>query len=1695
MSERPRSLIRLRNEEIAPPPKSQFVAELAASASGSMPTNGLFVVQFTGPMQPPWRTFLEAQRISLVRYISADAYVARINGHSMADVAGMPFVNWLGRYRPDHKILKGLDIVGPSTTRPVKLMISPKATPQEKLQVYRTLKSIPNRSTNSWGETLQATINARQLAELAKSEAVLWIEPAPKPKLFDEIASKIVGGDDFTPGTPSYVNQLGFDGSGVVVAVADSGLNIGDAETMHPDLRGRVDAFLFYGELEDASDGHGHGTHVTGIIAGDGATGEKDEQGHLYGMGVAPRSHIVAQRIFDDLGGYTLLDNDFQRLVREAMENGATIGSNSWGDESQGRYDISAAEFDALVRDGNNLLAGDQPYILEFSAGNSGPGSRTINSPAVAKNVIATGASENDRTEFILYASGSEVMADFSSRGPAEDGRIKPDIVAPGTWIASLQSYAATDENAWGGISANYQYQGGTSQAGPHASGAAAVFVQYYRETHGGLTPSPALVKAALINSAWDMGVFYDPELDQFFLDTPPVPNNDEGWGRVDLDNLIASGRLHEFIDQTNLLFTGLNYERRVVVRSASEPFKVTLAYTDVPGLPASLPALVNDLDLEIISPSGAVYRGNRFDNGESISGDGAFDTVNNIEGVLITEPETGEYIVRVIGRNVAEDARRDTPDFDQDFALVVSGDLPLPGEAVLILDKPAYRADDLINVRLIKNDLVGQPTTTVTMSSSIEPAGEPLLLRAFGNAGVFTGAIATVSGAAVSDGNLQAEHGNTITASFTYGTPVQTLIATALADNQPPILPTPVVTNRFGRTFVEFSTDEEIRPMVRFGTNALIPFTASQTRFTSTVSLELTNLLGGRVYQFAIIGRDRAGNWTTNSNGNSLFSFTALRPPPVLLVDDYGDDEFFIDAFDCPALPVSGWTNALDEIGIGYNVWNVAARNRSPAFEDLAPYPIVIWRLPDLFGPWSPSELTAITNYLESGGSLMASSMQALNRLDENNLGWFRTNYLHVAEYIADAGVGEIWGVESDPISRGMAVLLDYENYVCEFKEALTIPTDASAVFLPTSDASAFLIEPNSGLAAGVRYPRIGRDSKYRVAFLSFPLDTVPTTEPAPNNRRQLLQNILGFLAPGLNGVGSLALDRSAYGTSGSVTLEVGDSDLIGAGEITVGISSSTEPDPRTVRLFETVRPGVFRGTAALAGTNSPASSDYTRVKHGDLLTATYLENSPSGQRTSIATAIIDSLPPVISNVTTVSNYTDATITWETSEYTDATVLFGESKFLGRSASSEIPGDLQEVRLTGLQPNRIYYYKVLSRDLAGNLTEDDNGGEFYSFSTLRPLFPPFAESFETSSTNWTVFNGDANELQWALGTPANNLASSAHSGTNAWGTNLRGMGGGFSQSFLIGPALFLSGGNVATLRFWHNYDFSLAGDFGISHGGQVMVVTEDSAAPIPIGTFGIDEFSFGWEEVQFDLTPFIGKMVYIVFYYQLISFDFDRPQTFDGWLIDDVSVEMSTRTLGGYRITNNLAQASVTIAGPVAGTYSGKLIVITNLPTGTYTMTWKPVQDYVAPTPVTNTLSSSTVIDVTGIYSFADINNNGISDSYEQRTFGGVAPERTSTTDTDGDGMSDYLEFLAGTSATNASSVLAVSARPLLSGTIRIDWPQVAGRRYQLQSSIDLVTWQDVVPWFTATSQNGGVTLPKSQTNAPAFFRLNTEP
>ncbi len=186
--------------------------------------------------------------------------------------------------------------------------------------------------------------------------------------------------------------------------------------------------------------------------------------------------------------------------------------------------------------------------------------------------------------------------------------------------------------------------------------------------------------------------------------------------------------------------------------------------------------------------------------------------------------------------------------------------------------------------------------------------------------------------------------------------------------------------------------------------------------------------------------------------------------------------------------------------------------------------------------------------------------------------------------------------------------------------------------------------------------YPKIGVDSPGRVVFLSFPFDTVPVSGAASNNAVALMRNIVKFLAPGANGAGVVFLDNTVYTTNDVVTVEVGDSDLAGTGQTQVSFVASSRTNHTTITLFETTHPGLFEGYITLVG--SVAVTNQLRVQNGDTITATYFDASASGNVT--ATAGIDTVPPVISQVAATTDYYNARVTWRTSKPADSAVEYG---------------------------------------------------------------------------------------------------------------------------------------------------------------------------------------------------------------------------------------------------------------------------------------------------------------------------------------------------------------------------------------------------------------------------------------------------
>ncbi len=517
------------------------------------------------------------------------------------------------------------------------------------------------------GRTAVAVPGPSGARGLAALPHVLWVEPYAPPAGANYQAVRTDGirqsantsayaasggalwtfnGDSATP------RFLGYTGSGVTVDITDEGV-----DGTHPTFAGRLGASTSWSGVPPWTDYSGHGTHVAGSALGDGSYLPQDGAfPRARYAGAAPGATLVAQN-------YDALALNYSGMAGFAATAGATISVNSWGDASGaslGAYTTAAAEYDALSIDASGAAAGDQPMLFVFSAGNGDNGGGSITSPATAKNVLAVGATGNDVPGLLP----SDRVALFSSFGPADDGRIRPDLVAPGEMVASANSTQQTGSAAGpfpplGGSS--YAYRSGTSQAAPQVGGAAAVATQYLGDARGMLA-TPALLKALLINGATPLSGY-------------AWPGPEQGWGRLNLSAslLNTSGRRVDLVPEGFVTFTSDGISDIVqftVTLDAGEDFRVTLAWSDPANSPLAASALWNDLDLEVRDPSDmTIFVGNRINTSSaySVSGmPGHVDGTNNVEVVRVQGAAAGTWKVFVRSYRFVS-----TP---QTFALAFSG-------------------------------------------------------------------------------------------------------------------------------------------------------------------------------------------------------------------------------------------------------------------------------------------------------------------------------------------------------------------------------------------------------------------------------------------------------------------------------------------------------------------------------------------------------------------------------------------------------------------------------------------------------------------------------------------------------------------------------------------------------------------------------------------------------------------------------------------------------------------------------------------------------------------------------------------------------------------------------------------------------------------------------------------------------------
>ena len=661
------------------------------------------IIQFHGQPAAGARA-LAGPDLEFLQYLPNNAYVVRWNPAGKLRAQQSKRVRWTGPYSPGLRVDPAL---WPSRARlesepEVEIIVSMFSGSRVEPVVDELLDGnrqarvtvVEARSVRPYARILvPGSTVADFVAHAATVNHVAWIERYEMPRLLNtESVGHIQNNVPTGPfNTSAPIWERGIIGTGQIVAITDSGLDrneawftsfddgtatlmaITDASDPIPPDTGQ----LFHDrkvigykvmpgatEYDDTADctapipgipdpilGNSfHGTHVTGSVAGDrNVTATPDDPGYTFGGidgpaehgGMAPNAQILFQDIsHDQTGCLSGLTN--VAMWEQARNAGAFIHSNSYGGTGNGVYAGSDAEVDTALYLLNEM-------VILFAAGNSGSDAQTIGSPGNAKNVITVGALGD------AAGSPTDAVAGFSSRGPTADGRTKPDLMAPGS---SIQSAAGDDNDDPTEEAAENKSLSGTSMATPTAAGGTALARQYFmdgfyptgsRNAADALTPTGPLLKAFVLNST-DAG--------------NDGMSHDTGWGHMWLEHgLYFPGDSRELrlwpVQRAHGLATGDFHQFTVTVPSGAaggpiddSEFRATLVWYDVPAAGGAEMTLINDLDLEVVTPGGATLLGNVIPGADSAEG-GAADTVNTVEQVRLSDAATGEYTIRVHAADV----------------------------------------------------------------------------------------------------------------------------------------------------------------------------------------------------------------------------------------------------------------------------------------------------------------------------------------------------------------------------------------------------------------------------------------------------------------------------------------------------------------------------------------------------------------------------------------------------------------------------------------------------------------------------------------------------------------------------------------------------------------------------------------------------------------------------------------------------------------------------------------------------------------------------------------------------------------------------------------------------------------------------------------------------------------------------------
>jgi len=607
-------------------------ASLAADRNTSV-----YIVQFFAPPVDACRDAIRRQHGVIYRFLWNNAYIVRLGQDGVQQLRADPLVRWIGPYLPAYRI-------EPSVLHDLESDRFPDR--RYSIEVFSGGRAEASRFTaqiaaiggsvklvTAEGCRYEAQLTQKQLLEVAHWNRVCFIDrvaqslpigmsqAAGKSLLLSEV--RTMGGAD------EVESEEGFRGEDVGGAVVD-----GDVRRNHHDFQSHPILFLGRHYGSDS-----HGTACFGAIFGDGS-------GNPGARGILPagRSVFVCGTVNPNLCRL------FRALQRPPYS--ALFLSCSIGEEPNLRYSTRSRDLDDAVWKSDLLICD--------AMGNTG--GRDAEPEAWAKNIVSVGGIRHGGSlERSAHRWGSS-----GSIGPAEDGRVKPDLshFYDGVLCPSAESPES------------YKPFGGTSQATPLTAGHFGLMYQMWAKGLFGnrvkgpsvfeARPHAATAKALMINTAYTY---------PFAGDAADMARCHQGWGMADIGRLYELRSRMFIVDQSTPLRNLERKSYKLRVASGTPELRATMAFTDPPAGGCSTKQLVNNLTLKITSPHGVIYYGNNglVTGNESTPG-GQEDRVNNVENVWIRRPEPGVWLVEVIADQVVMDQHRSTRAFDCDYGLVVSG-------------------------------------------------------------------------------------------------------------------------------------------------------------------------------------------------------------------------------------------------------------------------------------------------------------------------------------------------------------------------------------------------------------------------------------------------------------------------------------------------------------------------------------------------------------------------------------------------------------------------------------------------------------------------------------------------------------------------------------------------------------------------------------------------------------------------------------------------------------------------------------------------------------------------------------------------------------------------------------------------------------------------------------------------------------